>query len=133
MGTYIKSSIRTSTSQSMLQDIERNVNQYFFFIAKSTAWSNDSSPDSYIDTVKNEYDLSRNIIGYKKIRAEDILFSIRRYDWIGGTVYDQYTDSEDLFDKDSPKIFYVYTINRNIYKCLNNNGGAHQHKCQILY
>lgn len=124
MATYIKSSIRTSTAQSMLQDIERNVNQYFFFIAKSTAWSNDSSPDSYIDTVKNEYDLSRNIIGYKKIRAEDILFSIRRYDWIGGTVYDQYTDSEDLFDKDSPKIFYVYTINRNIYKCLNNNGGA---------
>lgn len=124
MATYIKSSIRTSTAQSMLQDIERNVNQYFFFIAKSTAWSNDSSPDSYIDTVKNEYDLSRNIIGYKKIRAEDILFSIRRYDWIGGTVYDQYTDSEDLFDKDSPKIFYVYTINRNIYKCLNNNGGV---------
>jgi hypothetical protein len=124
MATYIKSSIRTSTAQSMLQDIERNVNQYFFFIAKSTAWSNDSSPDFYVDTVKNEYDLSRNIIGYKKIRAEDILFSIRRYDWIGGTVYDQYTDSEDLFDKDSPKIFYVYTINRNIYKCLNNNGGA---------
>lgn len=124
MATYIKSSIRTSTARSILEDIERNVNQYFFFIAKSTAWSNDSSPDSYVDTIRNEYDLGRNIIGYKKIRAEDILFSIRRYDWISGTVYDQYTDSENLFDKDSPKIFYVYTINRNIYKCLNNNHGA---------
>ncbi len=132
MATYIKSSIKTLAAQSMLQDIERNANHYFFFIAKSTSWSNDSSPDSYVDSVKNEYDLSRNIIGYKKIRAEDILFSIRRYDWISGTVYDQYTDSEDLFDKDSPKIFYVYTINRNVYKCLDNNGGAQSTKLPDL-
>ena len=124
MATYIKSSIRSSTAQSLLEDMERNTNQYFFFIGRSIPWDNDQSPDQYSDTVKNEYDLSRNIIGYKKIRAEDILFAIRRYDWIGGTIYDQYTDSEELFDLDSPKIFYVYTIARHIYKCLNNSGGS---------
>ena len=118
MATYIKSSIRSSTAQSLLEDMERNTNQYFFFIGRSIPWDNDQSPDQYSDTVKNEYDLSRNIIGYKKIRAENILFAIRRYDWIGGTIYDQYTDSEELFDLDSPKIFYVYTIARHIYKFL---------------
>lgn len=124
MATYIKSSIKTSSAISILEDMERNINQYFFFIARSIPWTNDVSPETYTDSVLSEYDVSRNIIGYKKIRAEDILFAIRRYDWIGSTVYDQYSDSEDLFTADSPKIFYVYTVLRHIYKCLDNAGGA---------
>ena len=123
MATFIKSSIRTSGAKSMLEDMERNLNNYFFFIARSIPWTNDTSPDQYTDSVKSEYDVSRNIIGYKKIRPQDISFAIRRYDWIGGTIYDQYTDSEDMFDIDSPKQFYVYTIDRHIYKCMSNAGG----------
>lgn len=122
MPAYLKASIKRSYAEGFLNELESNQNQYFLFVAKSTPWTetgySDSSPPPYIDTVKNERDVMKNIIGYKKLNPKNILFALPRYEWVSGTVYDQYSDTEELFDPDSPKQFYVITDQNHIYKCL---------------
>lgn len=124
MSSYLKASIKKSFAESFLSELERNENQYLFFIGKGTPWQNEFSPDSYVDSVGSEFSAMNNIIGYKKINPADIIFAISRYEWVTGTVYNQYSDSVDLFDDTNPKIFYVITDQNNIYKCLSNNNNS---------
>lgn len=123
MANYIKASLKRSYAESFLTELERNENQYFFFIARSTPWTDENSPPVYTDTVASENDVMNNIIAYKKITPSDVYFALPRYDWISGLSYAQYDDSVELFDDDSPKNFYVVTDEYNIYKCLGNSGG----------
>lgn len=122
MGSYIKASMERSYAESFFTELERNDNQYFLFIGKGTPWSDENTPPEYTDTVSSEYQVMNDIIGYKKLSPENVLFAIPRYEWITGTVYDQYSDSLEMFDETDPKIFYVVTDENHVYKCLWNNG-----------
>ena len=124
MASYLKASIQRSYAESFLADLERNENQYFFFIGKGTQWTAEPTPDTYVDSVGSEYQAMNDIVGYKKLNPQNIIFALPRYEWASGTVYDQYDDTIALFDDNNPKIFYVVTDENNIYKCLSNNSGA---------
>jgi hypothetical protein len=124
MGSYIKASMERSYAESFLAELERNDNQYFLFIGKGTTWANESSPPAYTDSVASEYQIMNDIIGYKKLSPENVLFALPRYEWISGTVYDQYSDTTELFSENDPQIFYVVTDENKIYKCLSNNSGG---------
>jgi hypothetical protein len=124
MASYIKASLERSYAESFLKELERNENQYFFFVAKSTPWTNDTSPPVYSDTDSSEYDVMNNIIAYKKLSPEKILFALPRYTWQSGTIYDEYKDTVELFDADDPKQFYVVTDDNNVYKCLKSGSGT---------
>lgn len=114
-----------SYAESFLAELERNDNQYFLFIGKGTTWANENSPPTYTDSVAAEYQVMNDIIGYKKLSPENVLFALPRYEWVSGTVYDQYSDTVELFSESDPQIFYVVTDENKVYKCLsNNNGGA---------
>lgn len=134
MASYLKASIERSYAESFLAELERNENQYLFFAAKSTPWANENSPDAYVDTVKSEYQVMNDIVGYKKLNSENVIFALPRYEWVTGTVYAQYDDSVVLFLENNPAIFYVVTDENNIYKCISNNlGGASTQKpTQVL-
>ena len=124
MASYLKASIQRSYAESFLADLERNDNQYFFFISKGTAWSTEPNPTAYVDSVGSEYQVMNDIIGYKKLNPQNIVFALPRYEWLANTVYNQYNDTDALFDDTNPKIFYVVTDQNNIYKCLSNGGGV---------
>lgn len=124
MGSYIKASMERSYAESFLAELERNDNQYFLFIGKGTTWANENSPPAYTDTVASEYQIMNDIIGYKKLSPKNVLFALPRYEWISGTVYDQYSDTTELFSDNNPKIFYVVTDENKVYKCLSNNKGG---------
>ena len=124
MASYLKASIQRSYAESFLADLERNDNQYFFFISKGTAWTDEPNPNAYVDSVGSEYQAMNDIIGYKKLNPQNIIFALPRYEWGGNTKYDQYNDTDALFDDTNPKIFYVVTDQNNIYKCLGNSGGV---------
>jgi len=124
MASYLKASIERSYAESFLSELERNENQYFLFIGKGTAWQNENIPSAYSDTIKSEYQIMNDAVGYKKLNPENILFALPRYEWTSGTVYDQYDDNIDLFDSNDPSIFYVVTDENNIYKCLSNGNGS---------
>jgi hypothetical protein len=124
MATYIKASLKRSYAESFLTELERNENQYFFFIANPLPWSNENSPPAYTDTVGSEYSVMNRVIGYKKITPENVFFALPRYEWESGSVYTQYDDSVELFSDSLANPLYVITDEYKVYKCLENNGGG---------
>lgn len=129
MSAYLKASIKRSYAEGFLSELERNENQYFFFIARNTAWTDENTPPApgtvnYPDSDAKEYEVMRGVIGYKKLDPSGILFALPRYPWTSGTVYDQYDDTVSLFDASDPQIFYVLTDENNIYKCLRRPTGT---------
>lgn len=74
--------------------------------------------DSYQDTY---YDIWRNMMSLKRIQTSDRSHVSNRYDWANNTFYYAYDDRDtDLQNK----AFYVYTTDRYVYKCIDNNNGA---------
>ena len=98
MSSLLKTSMKRAVAESFLSDLSTNKNNYFFFIAKSTNWSDENFPPAYVDSIRNEYDVMNNIIAYKKIDGSSVMFAVPKYLWTTGTVYDKYTDSEDMLN-----------------------------------
>ena len=99
----------------------------------------DTNPITPGDTVVREFYTYDDLIAAKRVQSTDTSFVIPRRNWTSGTVYDIYrhdygefltgstttrktsnSGASTLFDS----TFYVLTTARNVYKCLDNNGGA---------
>src|SRR6056300_1266622 len=99
----------------------------------------ETAPITPGDSVLNEFKNFDDLLAAKKITASAVSFVIPRRNWTSGTVYDiyrhdyeefitcststrvtSYSGATTLFDS----TFYVLTSDRNVYKCLDNNGGG---------
>jgi len=92
------------------------------FLARSNAWSDDSSPPTPTDSIQNtDFNIWRNMLAAKRVNTSDIRFAITRYTWTTGTVYTPYSHRNTALYSSS---FYVVTSSYNVYKCMDNNNGA---------
>ena len=99
-------------------------NAYLTF-GKVDPWPNGDTPTQAVNSVDTNIGVWKNMIGAKKIQGNDVRLAIRRFDWVSGTVYTEYDDSEANLDMNDPDVkFYVVTDEWNVYKCLGNNNGA---------
>lgn len=86
-----------------------------------TPTANDTVIPLAVDSILAKKQLRQNLLSLKKIDASNVILGIRRINYTPSTVYSQYSSYDnDLFNKD----FYVYTTDKNVYKCLYNNQGA---------
>jgi hypothetical protein len=100
--------------------------RYYFYIAKSFAWNDEVDPptptDTYQETYYNQW---RDIMSVKRIQPSDVSHVVKRYDWVSGTVYDEWDDQENLQLYISHTIqehnYYVLTNENNVYKVIYNN------------
>jgi hypothetical protein len=74
--------------------------------------------DSYQDTY---YDIWRNMMSLKRVQVSDRTHVITNNTWANNTFYYQYDDLDASLET---KAFYVYTSDRNVYKCIDNNNAA---------
>lgn len=184
-------------AEALYNEILSNTNNYYYFIGKVLEWdggSLDVEPPQ--NTLIAEAETRKEMVFFKKVTTSDVAFTIPRYDWGSGQVYDMYDDALgsyvtlaatapsanfsyltgtfDLskfgqgwlvegtgiapgtlvdeatptqlkltklttgpvtsvtvkkvsslgFDSIEGSKFYVLTNERNVYKCLDNNGGA---------
>jgi hypothetical protein len=98
----------------------------------------DTAPITPADNVNAQYFPYDDMLAAKKITSSDVTFAIPRRNWTTGTVYDIYrhdygeyaTGTTSAITSNSgastlhDATFYVLTADRNVYKCLDNNGGA---------
>jgi len=91
-------------------------------LGRTEDWPDEPTPIQPPDNEQHlHYELHRKFIGGKKITPGDISHVTNRYDWVSGTVYSMYRDTDtDMYDR----AFYVKTNEDNVYKCLYNNKGA---------
>ena len=98
----------------------------------------DTSPLTPVDSVGDEFYTFDDLMAAKRITSSDVSRVIPRRNWTTGTVYDYYrhdygnritgTTSTQTSDSGATQLFdatfYVLTEDFNVYKCLENNGGA---------
>jgi len=102
----------------------------YVFIGKHTAYADEANPSNINDTIYDEKSTWDNMYAAKRITGNDVELVIPKVTWTSNTKYKQYDDKisiRDLIEPDPAaniKPFYVYTSQRNVYKCLSNNASA---------
>jgi hypothetical protein len=102
----------------------------YVYIGKHTPYANESNPDSLKDSTFDEKSVWNNMIAAKKITSNDVELVIPKVQWTGNTKYKQYDDRialEELLtgnNSSNVKPMYVFTSQRNVYKCVSNNYSA---------
>ena len=99
----------------------------------------DSAPNTPSDSVGREFYTFDDLVAAKRVQSSDVSFVIPRRNWTAGVVYDNYSHDIGEYTTGSTSVrktsnsgattlfdstFYVLSSARNVYKCLDNNGGA---------
>jgi len=102
----------------------------YVFIGNHVPYANESSPNSIVDSSFDEKSAWDNMFAAKKITGNDVELVIPRVNWTANTKYKQYDDRislDDLLTGNTTlnvKPMYIFTSERNVYKCLSNNISA---------
>jgi hypothetical protein len=113
-------------------DTNKLYDYYNFALARTTAWTDEESPETAYDSQKYINQFRNNILFTQKVNPSDVCNLIRREDWEEGTpekpsIYDAYDDD---YSENNPAPsgattladakFYVYTSANRVYKCIDN-------------
>jgi hypothetical protein len=123
MASIVTSKFRIHNAQQFYESFSEAANTIMYlFVGKNTAFANDNSPPTPVNSTANiEYTPWRDMYGVKRIQSADVTHAVPRYDWTTGTVYTAYDDQDVNILTEN---FYVMTEDYNVYKCLFNNAGA---------
>jgi hypothetical protein len=152
MAAIITNKFRIHNSEQFVESFsEASSNVYYLGIGRpldfTTSTRGDSrtenegsdvSPLTPVDSVKDEFYVYDDLLAAKKVTSTDVSYVIPRRNWTTGTVYDMYrhdygnritgTTTAKTSDSGASSLwdstFYVVTDDYNVYKCLDNNGGA---------
>ena len=99
----------------------------------------DAAPNTPADSIGREFYTFDDLVAAKRVQSSDVSFVIPRRNWTAGVVYDTYSHDIGEYTTGSTSVrktsnsgattlfdstFYVLSSARNVYKCLDNNGGA---------
>ena len=119
---------RVELARSWRRDLANENDFYHFTLGKTTAWADEESPDTPVDSGYDVNQFRRDIMCTKKLTSADVCHVARRIDWTSGTVYDAYDDSYSASNpaySDATNLadanFYVITDEFKVYKCLDNS------------
>lgn len=108
--------------------IQVSLSNLYCFIAKIEPWENEANVPPPLKTDNYTKTIHQNMIAMKKVNANDVSPVIERIDWKSGTIYDQYSDTQSLFDVDENgkmiKHFYVKNSYDQVFKCLYNGNSV---------
>ena len=116
---------------------EAALNKYYLFLGKATPFTSsttggsDGIPPIPGDSPQEEFRAWDAMLAAKNIASTDITFALPRRNWSNGTIYDMYqhnynsdttstSGATNLYDS----TFFFMTSDYNVYKVLDNNGGA---------
>lgn len=123
MPSIVTSKFRIHNAQQFVESFSETSNTVMYlFVGKNTAFPDDNSPPTPINSTANiEFTPWRDMYGAKRIQSSDVSHAIPRYNWTSGTVYSAYSDTSTSLLTDT---FYVMTEDYNVYKCLSNSGAT---------
>lgn len=130
MPSIITRDLRYFNNKNLIESLsEVTPDNLYIFIGKSTAWSDENTPDTPVDSARERIQLYEDLIALKKISSNDATIVIENRQWVSSTVYDQFDDLVDMVEGINPDTsnsyqYYVITDEYNVYKCISNNNGA---------
>lgn len=122
MAAIVTQNFRLRAAKQFVADLEAAANNYYLFVGRSAAWTDDNTPDTpYDNTHAHTTDVWQHMTSLKKLVDTDLQFAAPRYQWISGTTYAEYDDRDSTLES---KKFYVITDNNHIMLCLKAGPGA---------
>jgi hypothetical protein len=118
MSAIITSAFRLANAESFVENLQAN--NFYLMIGRSYPWPNDNIAPVPVESQSSIPKYWKESIAARKIQASDVSLATRRYNWTSGVVYSRYDSTIDITSLQ----FYVVTSDYNIYKCINNAGGA---------
>jgi len=106
--------------------------------SRTTNEGTDTVPLTPVDSVQDEYYYFDDMLAAKRVTSADVSYVVPRRNWTAGVVYDYYrhdygnritgTTTTQTADSGASTLwdstFYVLTSTYQVFKCLDNNGGA---------
>ena len=122
MSTNIRTDFSPTLATTFLDNIYYKRANFYYFLGKISPWSggDDDVPASIELTSEQDSIIRDNIAYIRRVNPGEISLITKNYKWESGVVYDQWDHTLVMNDKK----FYCVTNEFNVYKCLNNNGGA---------
>jgi hypothetical protein len=116
---------RTLLATRFLNSVVTGNNFAYMFVGRSMPWDDEVNPPTPTDDRQSaDYSFWRDMLYAKKVATSDVQYVVARRDWVTGTIYTQYDDTDvDLLSKN----FFVLDATSapfKVYKCLWNNHGA---------
>ena len=153
MPAIITNKFRINNSEQFHESFtESSPNIYYLGLARPQAYGTstrgdgrtdyegtDANPVIPSDTVVTEFTTFDDLLAAKKIASSDVSFAIPRRNWTTVTTYDIYrhyygefvtgsTSTKNTANGGATTLhdanFYVLTTDRNIYKCIDNDGNT---------
>lgn len=91
--SLLKSGFKTALAEAFYNEVLSNASNYYYFLGKPLEWSGGTTAvETPENTLISDLELRKDIVFFKKVTGSDISFTIPRYDWASGQVYDQYDD-----------------------------------------
>ena len=93
-----------------------SLSSLYCFLGSVDPWISDQAPPTPTQNQKYLKNVLKNIFVVKRIGTNDMAPVIYRRDWSANTVYDYYTDTDDMFTVDSnglPTKKYYVIISRS--------------------
>ena len=122
---------RVELARSYLRDIKNNLDYFHFAVGKTTAWEDDTNPETPIDSDSYISKFRRSMMFIQRVDSADICMLAKRHTWTANTVYDQY---DDAYSTTNPAYsgattladakFFVVTSEFKVYKCISNNNNG---------
>jgi hypothetical protein len=100
--------------------ISSGESESYVFYGRPMAWDVPGTPNTITNSQAQINKTWSNILAMKKIYNNDVSLVFANNVWTTGTVYDYYTDNQDLNDLD----YFVVTQDNHVFKCIDNNYGA---------
>lgn len=123
----VKEVIRRGIASSLYEDVLDPAQSYFVVLGRSYPWIGDDgvilslggeTVPYPIDSVDSYNETNRDSYFAKRIGANDIRLMLPLVRWTRGTRYAKYASNINIFDE--RYLYYVYTTDGSVYKCLEN-------------
>lgn len=132
MPAILTKKYRSFLCEQFYNQLASNTMTAYVFIGRVSQWEDaanvaisDTNPPTPVDTVQNsDFAYWRDLIGVKRVSYANTQFVVPRADWVSGTVYDQYDDTDPALPTKHYFVLDTTDTPYKVYKCLwNNNGG----------
>jgi len=105
--------------QTILDDVLDSAQHYYIGIGRSEQWDSSDTVTVPVNSITEQRDFRLSMQSVKK--AEDVSYVIPRYNWVSGTIYSSYDNSQVGYPTNA---YYIITDENQVYICLEQGKNA---------
>ena len=119
MPAILTSQMSSLAASSFIDMVSAGSVNLYIAVGGTTPWTDETVPDTPTDTLTDENNFRKNIIGIKKVSVENAMLMVPRVDWEIGMEFN--TLSNSTIGPRKALDYYCLTGNNFVYQCVGNS------------